>query len=144
MRGEQRLPYLLILPSVIFMVLFFVGPLIEAVLLALRTPSGQWTLANLQRMANDLAFADALRNTLLLAAVVVPAQVILALAMGLLLGGVPRGTARLLSVHLDDSAGHFRLGGGHRVARDFHRARVLEQRAERPGPRRYARSVAGV
>lgn len=92
MRGEQRLPYLLILPSVVFMVLFFVGPLIEAVLLALRAPSGQWTLANLQRMANDLAFADALRNTLLLAAVVVPAQVILALAMGLLLGGVPRGT----------------------------------------------------
>lgn len=90
MRSGQRLPYLLILPSVAFMALFFVAPLIEAVLLALRTPSGEWTLANFQRMASDLAFADALRNTLLLAAAVVPVQVVLALAMGLLLGGVPR------------------------------------------------------
>lgn len=91
MRGERWVPYVLILPSLLFLALFFVSPLIEAVLLALRSPVGQWTLANLQRMANDLFFPEALRNTLLLAAVVVPIQVVLALSMGLLLGGLPKG-----------------------------------------------------
>ena len=41
MRGERWVPYVLILPSLLFLALFFVSPLIEAVLLALRSPVGQ-------------------------------------------------------------------------------------------------------
>lgn len=91
MRSERWLPYLLVLPSLIFLGLFFIGPLVEALLLALRTEGGAWTLDNFRQMAGDLYFPDAVRNTLALAAVVVPVQLVLALAMGLLLGGVPRG-----------------------------------------------------
>lgn len=98
MRSERWLPYLLILPSLIFLGLFFVNPLTEAVLLALRSGTGAWTLANFQRMANDLYFPEAMRNTIILAAIVVPAQIVLALAMGSLLGGVSRGRDTFLYI----------------------------------------------
>lgn len=48
-------------------------------------------MGNFRRMAQDLYFGDALRNTLLLTAIVVPLQLALALAMGLLLERLGRG-----------------------------------------------------
>lgn len=92
MRSARWLPYLLILPSLLFLLFFFVNPLVEAALLAFRSDGG-WTLANFRRLAGDLYFGEAIRNTLGLTAVVVPVQLAVALGMGLLLGGLPRGRA---------------------------------------------------
>lgn len=91
MRGERLIPYLLIGPSVIFLLVFFAWPLAEAILLAVRAPDGAWTLEAFRRMTGDLNFGDALRNTLLLTAVVVPLQLALALALAVLVSGLARG-----------------------------------------------------
>ena len=90
MPGRRWLPYVLILPSVVFFALLFVNPLVQALLMAVRD-SGGWTLAYLRQMAQDLYFPEAVRNTLALAAVVVPVQLVLALGLGLLLGALPQG-----------------------------------------------------
>lgn len=88
--NTPRLPYLLIAPSVVFLLVLFVWPLAETALLALRTPDGSFTTRYLARMAGDLNFGPALRNTLLLVAVVVPLQVMLALGMALMLQKLDR------------------------------------------------------
>ncbi len=90
MPRRRWLPYLLILPSVVFFALFFVNPLVRAILLAVQD-GGAWTLDRFRQMGQDLYFPEAVRNTLALTAVVVPVQLVLALGLGLLLGALPRG-----------------------------------------------------
>ncbi len=89
--NASRLPYLLIAPSAVFLALIFAWPLAETALLAFRTESGDLTLRYVERMVGDLNFVPALRNTLLLVAVVVPLQVGLALALATLLQRLPGG-----------------------------------------------------
>jgi multiple sugar transport system permease protein len=96
-RGERLVPYLLIAPSVLFLLVFFAWPLAEAILLAVRGPAG-FTLENFSRMAADLNFRDAVQNTLLLVAVIVPLQVVLALGLAVLVNGLARGRDLVLSV----------------------------------------------
>lgn len=98
MRSERYIPYLLILPSVVFLLFLFAWPLLEALLLSVRGSGGQWTLENFRRMAADLYFPDALKYTLLLALVIVPLQVVMALGMALLLGGLSKGRDLFLYV----------------------------------------------
>jgi multiple sugar transport system permease protein len=84
------IPYLLIAPSVVFLLIFFVWPLLEAIGLAFVGPSG-FGFEHFRRMAGDLYFKDAFKNTLLLVLVIVPLQLILALALSMLIGGLNRG-----------------------------------------------------
>ena len=91
MNNPQRLPYLLIAPSAAFLALLFLWPLIETVLMAFVTPDGQVTTEYLRKMAGDLNFGVAMRNTLVLVAIIVPLQVCIALAMATLLQKVERG-----------------------------------------------------
>lgn len=86
---RHRLPYLLVLPSLLFMVLLFGWPMVTGLGEAFRGPDG-FTLENWSRMAGEPRFWDALRNTLMLIAVVIPVQFALALGMGLLLQARPR------------------------------------------------------
>lgn len=90
MRKEVAVPYLLVLPATLFLLFFILFPLSEVVLLSFREGEG-WGLGAYRRMVQDLYFRDALRNTLLLAAVVVPVQVALAMGMALLVQGLRRG-----------------------------------------------------
>jgi len=76
----RALPYLLILPAALFLLVFFVYPAVQIGLLAVTGPEG-FTLRHLQTMAGHWKFGPALRWTLLLAAVVVPIQLVLALGM---------------------------------------------------------------
>jgi multiple sugar transport system permease protein len=89
--NAQRLPYLLIAPSATFLALLFLWPLSETVLMAFITPQGEPTTAYLHKMVGDLNFGLALRNTLILVAIIVPLQVAIALALAMLLGKVERG-----------------------------------------------------
>ncbi|MFN0074090.1 MAG: carbohydrate ABC transporter permease [Chloroflexota bacterium] len=85
-RGARDLtPYALLGPTLIFLAVFFAWPMGQSLVLAVQDADGAWSLAPMGRMVNDLAFLEAIRNTILLTAVVVPAQVILALIMALLL-----------------------------------------------------------
>jgi multiple sugar transport system permease protein len=77
---SRRLPYLLLLPATLFLAVFFVFPFVQVAIEAF-TKGGSATLQNFRDMASDWKFTIALRNTLLLALVIVPLQLTLALTM---------------------------------------------------------------
>lgn len=89
--AERTLPFLLLLPSLLFMLAFFAWPLVEAILVAFGDEAGGWTLDHFRDMADDLNFRDALVNTLLLVVVVVPVQLALAIGLAMLLTRIERG-----------------------------------------------------
>ncbi|RLD00014.1 MAG: sugar ABC transporter permease [Chloroflexi bacterium] len=60
--------------------------------LALRTDEGEWTFKFFQRMVNDAAFKEAIRNTSIFLVSIVPIQFILALIMALLVTAGLRGS----------------------------------------------------
>jgi len=95
-RIDRWLPYLLLAPAGIFLAIFFALPMIQALLLAIQSPSGGFTLDYFQRMVADVNFADALRNTLLLIVVAVPLQFVLAVLMGLLIQSKLNGSSLFL------------------------------------------------
>lgn len=95
MPQPRWLPYLLIAPSVAFLAAFFLVPLGQTILLSVSDGQGL-SLANYARMAGDLNFPTALRNTFALVIVVIPLQVALALVMGLMLQRMTRGRELVL------------------------------------------------
>lgn len=91
MTGSRLLPYLLIAPTVLFLAVVFLLPLAQTVLLSVTTEAGGLGLESYRRMAGDLNFWVALRNTFGLVLVVVPLQVALALGMGLMIQRMTMG-----------------------------------------------------
>ena len=92
---RRWLPYALIAPATLFLAAFFLVPLAQTIALSFEGGDGGW-LANYRRMASDINFALALRNTFLLVLAVVPVQVALALAMGLMLQRMRSGREAVL------------------------------------------------
>jgi multiple sugar transport system permease protein len=95
-RKRPLTPYALLAPTVLFLAVFFLWPMIQAALLAFQDPDGAWSLAPINRMVNDLHFMEAVQITLLFAVAVIPLQTVLALAMALLLMAGLRGSGLLL------------------------------------------------
>jgi multiple sugar transport system permease protein len=97
-RGRRRelAPYWLLAPTVLFMAAFFAWPMLQALILAFQDASGAWSLEPIGRMAIDPKFLEAVRNTVLLTLIVVPAQVVLALVMSLVLMSGLRGAGLFL------------------------------------------------
>jgi multiple sugar transport system permease protein len=91
------IPYLLIAPSVVFLALLFMVPLVQTIWLS-GSVDGGFSLDNYRRMTGDLNFAGALRNTFLLTLVVVPIQIVIALAMGSMVAKVGAGRETILWV----------------------------------------------
>ncbi|MGC8782467.1 MAG: carbohydrate ABC transporter permease [Anaerolineae bacterium] len=89
-------PYILLLPSLVYLAVFFAWPMIQAFGLAFRADDGRWTLEFFRRMVGDAAFWPAVRTTLLLVIVIIPLQFILALAMALLATAGLRGSGALI------------------------------------------------
>jgi multiple sugar transport system permease protein len=88
-RWRGGTPYLLLLPSVVFMLLLFGWPMLNGIGEAFHGPDGiGWE--NWRRMVQDPDFWPAVRNTILLTVIVIPVQFVLALGMGLLLQSKPR------------------------------------------------------
>jgi len=92
-------PYLLLLPSLIFLAFFFAWPMVQSFALAFQSGDGQLTLAHVQRMVQDVAFDDALRTTLVLIVAILPLQFILALIMALLMQAQLRGAGLFLYIY---------------------------------------------
>jgi multiple sugar transport system permease protein len=96
-RGRRTVltPYYLLAPTLIFLAIFFAWPMFQALILAVQD-SGRFSLEPLRRMTDDVLFWESIRNTILLTLVVVPAQVVLALVMSLLLVSGLRGSGLFL------------------------------------------------
>ncbi|MCZ4345439.1 sugar ABC transporter permease [Devosia neptuniae] len=77
---NKAVPYLLLLPATLFLLVFFLYPFLQIAVLAVTSEQG-FTLEHFQTMTSHWKFGTALGNTILLAAIVVPLQLIMALAM---------------------------------------------------------------
>ena len=98
-KSESILPYSLLAPTLIFILLLIVVPILQAFLLAFQTADGEFTLAQFQKMAIDTSFADAMKFTFLLLIFIVPVQVGLALCMALLIHTRFRGHTFFLYIY---------------------------------------------
>src|SRR5213080_3383090 len=98
-RTERFLPFALLLPTIAFLTLLIVIPMVQALLLSVMAENGGLTLDNFRRMVADVNFSDAWRNTLLLLILIVPLQIVLALAMALLIHSRFRGHGIFLYIY---------------------------------------------
>ncbi len=87
---SRLVPYLLIAPSLLFLMALFAWPLAETTLAAFTDDSG-YTLGFVKKMAADSNFRLSLKNTILLVAIVVPLQIVFALVLSMLLSKIERG-----------------------------------------------------
>ena len=98
-RTEDVLPFALLLPSVVYLGLLILIPMVQALLLAVQADNGTFTTEFIDRMTGDVNFSDAWRNTLLLLVLIVPLQIVLALAMALLVHSRFKGHGAFLYIY---------------------------------------------
>lgn len=94
---NRAIPYLLLLPATLFLLVFFVYPFLQIAVLAVTSEQG-FTLAQFHTMASHWKFGTALGNTILLAAIVVPLQLIMALAMATTVAKLKTGRNAVLYI----------------------------------------------
>ena len=90
MTRSRVLPYLLIGPATVFLVLLFVVPLVQTIALAF-TDNGAASLTNFRKMVGDLNFGLSVHNTFLLVLAVIPLQLCLALTMAMMVQKLDKG-----------------------------------------------------
>ncbi|MDO8359054.1 MAG: sugar ABC transporter permease [Devosia sp.] len=95
--NNKTLPYLLLLPATLFLLVFFVYPFVQIAVLAFSGPEG-FTLEPFETMATHWKFQATLTNTLLLAAIVVPIQFVLALSMASIVTKLKTGRSIILYI----------------------------------------------
>jgi multiple sugar transport system permease protein len=95
---DTLLPYWLLLPSILYLLLFFVVPLSQAFFVAFQDADGGWTLEHFRKMMQDFRFDDAVKYTFLLAVTIVPLQLITALLIALLVNMRFRGSQMFLYI----------------------------------------------
>lgn len=95
---QHFLPYWLIAPATVFTVALFIVPFYGVASLAFTDPSGGFSLAAFETMSSHWKFGAALKNTLWLALLVIPLQLVLALAMAQMLSQIRKGRDLLLYV----------------------------------------------
>jgi multiple sugar transport system permease protein len=78
--NQRLLPYLLLAPATVFLIVFFLWPFLQIAVLAFTSEQG-FTLEHFQTMSGNWKFWPTFWNTVILAAVVVPLQLVMALAM---------------------------------------------------------------
>ncbi|UYQ72491.1 sugar ABC transporter permease [Pelagibacterium flavum] len=94
---NKSLPYLLMAPAILFLLVFFFYPFVQIAVLAFTAEEG-FTLAHVQRMIGHWKFGTALTNTLILAAIIVPVQLALALGMASIVTRVKTGRSTILYI----------------------------------------------
>jgi multiple sugar transport system permease protein len=95
--NQRALPYLLLLPATLFLLVFFVYPFVQIAVLAFSGPGG-FTVQPFQTMASHWKFGTALWNTVLLAAIVVPIQLVMALGMASIVTRLKTGRNTILYI----------------------------------------------
>ncbi|MGV3649812.1 MAG: carbohydrate ABC transporter permease [Devosia sp.] len=94
---SKYLPYMMLLPATIFLAIFFVYPFLQIAVLAFSNNEG-FTLRHWQTMTSHWKFGTALWNTILLAAIVVPIQLAMALSMATIVTKLKRGRDSILYI----------------------------------------------
>jgi multiple sugar transport system permease protein len=92
-------PYALLIPSLAYLVLFFLWPMVGAFGLAFQDTAGNWSLSSIERMISDINFGNALRTTLLLVILVLPVQLFLAMSMALIINARLKGAGLWLYIY---------------------------------------------
>ena len=92
-------PYALLLPSLLYLGLFFATPMVQAFALAFQGPDGSFSLVSIQRMVGDASFRNALLTTLVLVVLVIPIQFALAMSMALIINANLRGQGLWLYIY---------------------------------------------
>lgn len=95
---QRNLAYALIAPAAIFTVALFLYPLVLVSLDAFSSKAGGYSLENFQTMYGNWKFGKAFRNTVLLALLVVPIQIVISLAMAQMLMRIQRGRDAFLYI----------------------------------------------
>lgn len=95
--NARLLPYLLVLPVTLFLGIFFLYPFVLVAQQAFGTGAG-FTLDNFREVVGHWRFPISFRNTMLLAAVVVPIQLALSLLMATMVSRMGRGRDLVLYV----------------------------------------------
>lgn len=95
--SARYLPYVLILPVTLFLCLFFLYPFVLVAQQAFSTGNGL-TLDNFRNVMSHWKFPISLKNTLYLAAAVVPFQLALALLMATMVSKMKRGRDLVLYI----------------------------------------------
>lgn len=93
----RLLPYLMLLPATVFLLVFFVYPFTQIAILAV-TRDGSFSLQPITTMVNHWKFGTALGWTVLLAAVVVPLQLVMALSMASIVTKLKNGRSTVLYI----------------------------------------------
>ena len=93
----RTLPYLLILPVTVFLGVFFLYPFVLVAQQAFTTGAG-FTFENFAKVTSHWKFPTSFKNTLLLAAAVVPVQLALALLMATMVSNMKKGRDLVLYV----------------------------------------------
>jgi multiple sugar transport system permease protein len=93
----RTLPYLLLLPATAFLGVFFLYPFVLVAVESV-TKGGVWTVANYRTMLGHWKFGVTFWNTILLAAVVVPVQLALALTMASIVTRLQTGRGAVLYI----------------------------------------------
>ena len=78
-------PYLLLLPSALYLAVFFAVPMVQAFGLAFQDADNNWSLDSWRAMFSDASFNEALLTTLLLIVVIIPVQFVMAMGMALVI-----------------------------------------------------------
>jgi multiple sugar transport system permease protein len=97
MNSKTLLPYLLLLPATLFLLVFFAYPFVQVALQAFETPAGLGT-ENFQTMLRNFRFWPSVRNTMLLAVIVVPLQLIMALVMASVVASLQTARSTVLYI----------------------------------------------
>jgi multiple sugar transport system permease protein len=96
MRRESLVPFLLILPTLVYLVVFIGYPIVGTFQLSFTSDKG-W-LGNFKYVFSSKDFQNAFLNTLILGAVVIPIQFVLAILFALLVNKKWRGYRTLLYI----------------------------------------------
>jgi multiple sugar transport system permease protein len=95
--NQKALPYLLLAPATLFLVVFFLYPFVQIAVQAFTSEQG-FTLEHFQTMASNWKFWPTFWNTVLLAAIVVPLQLVMALAMASVVAKLKTGRNSILYI----------------------------------------------
>jgi multiple sugar transport system permease protein len=96
--NNKSLPYWLIAPATLFIAALFIYPFGLVAMQAFTGSEGEFSLQHFQTMVDHWKFKTAMGNTFLLVLLVVPLQLILALALAQMLARIQRGRDTLLYI----------------------------------------------
>lgn len=95
--NPRYLPYLLLAPATLFLLVFFLYPFMQIAVQAFSSEGG-FTLEHFQTMAGHWKFWPTFWNTIILAAIVVPLQLVMALAMASVVAKLQTGRSAILYI----------------------------------------------